>query len=810
MAIVEPAPLPPPAAQASRPDAVAGPSISASGPSLEQLAYLALLLLALLAHLWMLGARALHHDETLHAFYSWELLVGRGYVHDPLMHGPFLYFATALGYYLFSDNNSTARLLAALFGTALVGLPYLVRRELGRGAALLAAVYFLISPAFLYVGRFIRHDIFAVTFELLTFIGIVRYASTQRPAYLYLAAGSLALMATTMETSYLFTVIALPALLAPLLWRVWRPGLALLGTLALAVALLIFVLPGEAQKDANNNALRDESGRILVDTPGFLGLAPLETSDNAFALKVRHRPDDNLLAYLGDVRPFFAHPAVLLAIGLTVISASVLAWAVWRRRGPDGLTAWERARLGGDPLVEAFASLARDRRWLWALALFLALYGLLYTAFFTNPLGFLTGTSGSLLYWLAQHEVERGGQPWYYYLVLMFVYEPLLLLWGLLGLFLVAGIALRSLRPERKARRGAKVDDEQPMALPLTLGWWSLGALFLYSWAGEKMPWLTVHLYLPLTLLGAWAMARSLPRLLRGRPDAFGEAAYPAPMIDWRALGLYLAGVLAVVGLGFVLLSIYAGRQQNDNADQTAVMLLVLALLIGTLTVVAALLNGWRWSLGALALAVSVVFGLYTLRSAWQLNFRYGDTPRELMIFVQTSPDVARVVERLEQASIRRTGRLDMPIIYDNETVWLWYFRDFRQATSTGPSLAGPPDPNVLAVFLLDENMSQQARTQLRGFELQRYPLRWWFPEEATYRLADNWASVPLEQTSLLGRVLRAPFDPATIRDVWQYLIYRNPPGVLGSTDFYVAVRPELAREIGLGTGGSLLPSQQP
>jgi hypothetical protein len=34
-------------------------------------------------------------------------------------------------------------------------------------------------------------------------------------------------------------------------------------------------------------------------------------------------------------------------------------------------------------------------------------------------------------------------------------------------------------------------------------------------------------------------------------------------------------------------------------------------------------------------------------------------------------------------------------------------------------------------------------------------------------------------------------------------MIYRQPPGYLGSTDFVIAVRPDLAAEIGLGTGAS-------
>src|SRR5436853_61892 len=57
-----------------------------------------LTLLAFAMRMIDLGARAMHHDESLHALYSWYLFVGRGYTHDPMMHGPFLFHFTALLY----------------------------------------------------------------------------------------------------------------------------------------------------------------------------------------------------------------------------------------------------------------------------------------------------------------------------------------------------------------------------------------------------------------------------------------------------------------------------------------------------------------------------------------------------------------------------------------------------------------------------------------------------------------------------------------------------------------------------------------
>src|SRR6266496_3743540 len=183
--------LPPRVAQP--PATIAIPTDRPAGLTItyEQVVYIGLFILALLTHLWGLGDRALHHDETLHAAFSWRLYMNQGFLHDPLLHGPFLYHIVALMYFLFGDSDFTARLSVALFGSALVVMPYLIRRELGHGAALIAAVYLLISPAYLYMGRFIRHDMFSVVFELLTIISMVRYASTRQSRWLYIGAAAL-------------------------------------------------------------------------------------------------------------------------------------------------------------------------------------------------------------------------------------------------------------------------------------------------------------------------------------------------------------------------------------------------------------------------------------------------------------------------------------------------------------------------------------------------------------------------------------------------------------------------------------------
>ncbi|PDV96952.1 flippase activity-associated protein Agl23 [Candidatus Chloroploca asiatica] len=792
--------------------ATATPSLAASaeraGPWLltgEHLAYLLLGVVALFAHVWALGDRALHHDETLHASYSWFLLVGRGYIHDPLLHGPLLYYLGAIGYFLFGDNDFTARLMPALAGTALTLTPYLLRRELGRPAALLAAVYLLVSPVSLYVGRFFRHDIYSVLCEILVFVGIVRYVSTRQFRWLMVGAAAFGLMFINHESSYLFLLIMLAPLTVVFLWQVYRPGIALVALLGVVVAALIFVVPGRALVDGGHHAIRDpETGAMQIERPGLFGWPPLPTDDNGYALLVRNRDDAsggrglfaNLVIYVGELLRFFAHPAVVLATGLGLATLSTLIYLIWRRPGVDGQTPWELAYAQEAPAAQVFASLGGERRWLPPLLLFVAIYLVGFTAFFTNILGAISGVAGSLLYWLAQHNVERGGQPGHYYLFLLGVYEPLLLIFGGIGLILVGIWLVQHVRG---------VDETQAVTpvnfAVLLVAWWSLASLGMYTWAGEKMPWLTIHITLPFTLLAGWTV-QQLVWGRHARPTTDAPLPTVAPRPAWV---IYGALFTAISGLGFTLMTMVVTYGEEARLYPWMVVAATLVL-IALLTVGIGLRWGSRAATGMLVTCVVLALSVYTVRSTVRLVYVNGDVPREPMVYTQTSPDVMRVVRRVEEASIRRGRGLAMPVIYDNETVWTWYLRNFSNARRVSGTLGTAPGNEVMAVFLLQENLDRfpENRTLLEGFVVQRYPLRWWFPEDQVYRLGPGWRDVPLEQASLVGQLLRNPFDRQVGERWWRFLIFRDPGAALGSSDFVIAVRPELANQIGIGLSGQL------
>ena len=53
--------------------------------------------------------------------------------------------------------------------------------------------------------------------------------------------------------------------------------------------------------------------------------------------------------------------------------------------------------------------------WGWFLAAFAGLFTILFTTFLTHPAGLWDGIYTGLKYWLDQHGVGRGGEPWQFY-----------------------------------------------------------------------------------------------------------------------------------------------------------------------------------------------------------------------------------------------------------------------------------------------------------------------------------------------------------------------------------------------------------
>ena len=177
-------------------------------PSREVIAYAVLVAVALGLRLYDLGDRPFHHDESQDAYFSWILFKNGDYAYNPLLHGPLRFYLTATMYSLFGDSDFTARLAPALMGTAMVAMPYFLRRQLGRVAAFTAAVLLAIGPSYLYFSRFAREDIYFAAISLALLVVVFRFLDEPRRWHPALIGALIALGFATKETMYIAGFVA--------------------------------------------------------------------------------------------------------------------------------------------------------------------------------------------------------------------------------------------------------------------------------------------------------------------------------------------------------------------------------------------------------------------------------------------------------------------------------------------------------------------------------------------------------------------------------------------------------------------------
>jgi uncharacterized protein (TIGR03663 family) len=169
----------------------------------EAVPFAALAALALGLRLLQLDEKPYHHDESLHAWFSWRLSNGEGYTYDPVYHGPMQFYLIGLAQFVLGAGDFVSRIPPALMGTTIVFLPFFVRRQLGTVAALTASLALCLGPSYLYFSRFAREDIYVACVTLGLVVVAIRFfdrPSFWQPSVFF---GLLAVAFATKETTYI-------------------------------------------------------------------------------------------------------------------------------------------------------------------------------------------------------------------------------------------------------------------------------------------------------------------------------------------------------------------------------------------------------------------------------------------------------------------------------------------------------------------------------------------------------------------------------------------------------------------------------
>lgn len=746
------------------------PILTHSTLNWETLTFTALLILAVVTRFYDLESRVMSHDENSHVYYSWQLSQGGGYSHTPMTHGPFQFHIVALSYILFGDNDFTSRIPAAIFGIAAIGFLWHYRRYLGRVGALIAAGLMLISPFLLYYARYVRNDIFSAFCGVVMVWAILRYLETGEAKHTYWLTAVTMLHFTAKETAFIYTAQALLFLGLLFVYQVSQKrwpvpkyrNLFLIALilafvcLAVAFGLNAFIQPPEpaAEETASTPPIH------LLIPIGLSGLALIA----ALFLAIFGLTWDSLRGN----RPFS-----LMMLQLTLVLPQLAPFPV-RALGWEALDYSTTGMLRTGVFIAILAVIAiaagllwNTRLWLINAAIFYIPFTILYTTIFTNGAGFFTGMVGSLGYWLEQQGVERGSQPWYYYILVQIpVYEFLPLLGSVLAGYY--WIRLRGKTPLEGDDQPGLWPDSPPdegiqpggaPAIPL-LGFWSLASIIAYTVAGEKMPWLTVHIAWPLILLAGWGLGALIER------------------IEWEKVktqrGLLLVTLIVVFLVSLTsAMGMLAGPnppfQGKELAQLNATNAFILAALIAIACVVSMNRLTTNWDLvqiGRLTtLTIFVFLALITARAAFRAAYINYDYPTEYLVYAHSGPGPKIAMKQIEELSQRATDGLDIVVAYDDETTYpyWWYLRNYPNQKYYGPNPTR--ELRDAPVILVGDNNFDKIEPVVGQAYHQFDYIRIWWPNQDYYNL--TWERI---KNALLDPQMRgAIFQIWLNRDYSQY-----------------------------------------
>ncbi|HSH05371.1 MAG TPA: flippase activity-associated protein Agl23 [Anaerolineae bacterium] len=476
----------------------------------------------------------------------------------------------------------------------------------------------------------------------------------------------------------------------------------------------------------------------------------------------------------------------------------------------------------------------RARIWTMAAGTFHIIFLLLYTSFLTNPDGWSSGMIGSLGYWIEQQEVQRGSQPPFYYLFVVPFYEFMPLIFSTIAIYawsakyklqylinyglntiviaiftfsfgnwvfnlsnrsqgldttilpgLIAAIAVLVLatlygaytryqeieqNPDTKTNWQYLLDNNILTGFFPSLVWWLLFTWAAYSYAGEKMPWLSIHFVIPMAFMIGWYFNEKLAdtaRYLLNRQAAI-------------AIGLT---VLALI-MGFLTLrplwlgEVNFGLQNLTNLSN-------IGRFLGTLIITLIIILAWwefshrhalavrrvTWILGSF-----ILLSILTMRFSYMSSFVNDDYVNEYLVYAHGAPATkAEVLRQLEDLSLRMYGDKSINVAYDNDSSWplTWYLRDYPKRTYFGEN----PGRDIVdsPVVIVGSNNWSKVETLLEDkYQATTYTFLWWPMED--YRKLSWDAFLGYHNGNRIDDpdARKGIFNPRVRQAVWDIFFHRD------------------------------------
>ncbi len=305
------------------------------------------------------------------------------------------------------------------------------------------------------------------------------------------------------------------------------------------------------------------------------------------------------------------------------------------------------------------------------------------------------------------------------------------------------------------------------------------------------MPWLTVHLALPMILLSGWLIGQFIQK------------------INWQQVVhnrqvwlMVLIVPLFIVAMGMLIKATAAGPFQGAGLEQLNVTEQFMAGLAGTLALGAGLgylahRSGWRVAVRILLLITLLIPIFLTVRTTWHFCYVNYDYPTEFLVYAHAAPAVNETMRQIDELSRRAAGGPNLiKVAYGAEasTLFYWQLRNYPNATFYGetPSREQMEAPVVIAGRDQWEAVDPYLAND---YDFDTYTYLWWPSED--YR------------NLTLGRITRAITDTqarAALWDIWYDRDFGRYNQVTGQTytldswplrsDYRLYIRRDLAAQV--------------
>jgi len=282
--------------------------------------------------------------------------------------------------------------------------------------------------------------------------------------------------------------------------------------------------------------------------------------------------------------------------------------------------------------------------------------------------------------------------------------------------------------------------------------YWSLMSLLTFSYAGERMPWLTTHISMPMILASGWALG------------------YLVEHTDWEAVRRKKGWLVALLSLVFLvafssmlgaLLGSVPPFSGKDlvQLQATSTFLLAAVGALASLAGLVFLLKDWqpRTFLKTLLLTCFGVLAVLTFRTAYRAAYINYDNAKEYLVYAHSTRDMKDVLEQVETISKRLYGDKSIAVAYDNDALYpfWWYLRDYPNRVWFGDKIT--KDLRNSPVILVGSANFAKIEPLVRDDYIMYEYKRMWWPMEA-YRN---------QSFGSLWQMLKNPAMRSALWEIW-------------------------------------------